>query len=248
MLKAFCPTRAGLTSIHAFATVLLLVTAVSGAGQGIFRKVPASESHITWKHNNAMSKDRFLPEMEPPGVAILDYNNDGRMDILIVNTGESRFFHPKERLPHALYRNNGNGTFTDVTEAAGITVNIFGMGVVAGDYDGDGFQDVLITGYDRVVLYHNKGNGAFEDVTTKSGIDARGWSTAGVWFDYNNDGNLDLFISQFVDYSSLKVCGIENSYGGKIEGVGMDQTFYCIPRIFDPTTSYLFRNDRGGRF
>jgi hypothetical protein len=234
--------------VRAVASILLLVTGVSGAGEGTFRKVPASESHITWKHNNAMSKDRFLPETEAPGVAILDYNNDGRMDILVVNSGEAEFFHPKERLYHALYRNNANGTFTDVTEAAGITVNIFGMGIATGDYDGDGFQDVLITGYDRVVLYHNKGDGTFEDVTTKSGIHAPGWTTAGVWFDYNNDGKLDLFVSQFVDYSSLKVCGIENSYGGKMQGVGMDQTFYCIPRLFDPTPSYLFRNDGGGRF
>jgi hypothetical protein len=248
VLTAFCTTRAWLTSIHTVATVLLLATGVSGASQGTFRKVPASESHITWKHNNAMSKDRFLPEIEPPGVAIFDYDNDGWMDILIVNSGEAEFFHPKERLHHALYRNNGNGTFTDVTEAAGIVVNIFGMGVATGDYDSDGFQDVLITGYGRVVLYHNEGNGTFQDITTKSGIHAPGWSTAGVWFDYNNDGKLDLFVSQFVDYSSLKVCGIENSYGGKMQGVGMDQTFYCIPRIFDPTTSYLFRNEGGGHF
>jgi hypothetical protein len=247
VLTVFCPTRVRLTFIQAVAS-LLLVTGLYAAGQVTYRKVSPSESHVTWKHNNAVSKNRFLPETEGPGVAILDYDKDGWMDILIVNSGETAFFHPKERLHHALYHNNGNGTFTDVTEAAGITANIFGMGVAAGDYDGDGFQDVLITGYDRVVLYHNKGNGTFEDATAKSGIHAPGWSTAGVWFDYNNDGKLDLFVSQFVDYSSLKVCGIDNSYGGKMEGVEMGQTFYCIPRIFDPTTSYLFRNDGGGRF
>lgn len=234
--------------IKLVSSLLLFLTGVTGAAQGTFRKVPPSESHITWKHDNAMSKERFLPETEPPGVAIFDYNNDGWMDILIVNSGESEFFHPKAPLPHALYRNKGNGTFTDVTEAAGITAPIFAMGAATGDYDGDGFQDLLITGYGRVVLYHNNGNGTFADVTTKSGVSAPGWSTAAVWFDFNNDGKLDLFVSQFVDYSSLKVCGIANSYGGDMKGVGADQTFYCIPRIFDPTASYLFRNDGGGRF
>jgi enediyne biosynthesis protein E4 len=227
---------------------VLLVTGASGGGQGTFRKVPPADSHITWKHDNAMSKERFLPETEPPGVAIFDYDNDGWMDILIVNSGEAEFFHPKEPLHHALYRNNGNGTFTDMTAAAGLTANIFGMGVATADYDGDGFMDVLITGYGRVILYHNNGNGTFTDVTSKSRISAPGWSTAAVWFDFDNDGKLDLFVSQFVDYTNLKVCGIDNSYGGKMEGVRTDATFYCIPRIFEPTTSYLFRNDGGGSF
>src|SRR4029077_5855844 len=98
------------------------------------------------------------------------------------------------------------------------------------------------TGWGRVVLYHNNGNGTFTDATIRSGIKVPGWSTAAVWFDYNNDGRLDLFVSQFVDCSSLKICGIANSYGGNREGVSAKQNFYCIPRIFEPTASYLFRN------
>lgn len=213
-----------------------------------FREIPASESKIYWVHDNAKSTERYLPETEPPGVAIFDYNNDGWMDILLVNSGESDFFHPAKPLKHGLYRNNGDGTFTDVTEQAAITANIFAMGIAIGDYDGDGFQDIFITGYGRSVLYHNNGNGTFTDVTAESGIRTPGWTTAAVWFDFNNDGKLDLFVSQFVNYSSLKICGIANSYGGNMAGVSANQTFYCIPRVFEPTPSYLFRNDGGGRF
>jgi hypothetical protein len=233
-----------------FFTSLLMaaLTALLHFGSATFRAASPNETGITWVHDNGQSENRYLPETEPPGVAIFDYNNDGLMDILIVNSGDSGFFHPKIPLHHALLRNNGDGTFTDVTEAAGLTADIFGMGVAIGDYDGDGFQDVLITGYGKVVLYHNNGNGTFTDVTAQSGIKAPGWTTAAVWFDYNNDGRLDLFISQFVDYSSLRVCGIADSYGGNMEGVAGSQTFYCIPRIFEPTPSYLFRNDGGGHF
>jgi hypothetical protein len=117
-----------------------------------------------------MSPSRYLPETEPPGVAIFDYNNDGNMDLLLVNTGTSAFNHPTRPHPHALYRNNGDGTFTDVTEQAGITADLFAMGVAIGDYDGDGYPDIFITGYDKCVLYHNNGNGTFTDVTAASGI------------------------------------------------------------------------------
>jgi hypothetical protein len=213
-----------------------------------FRGVDPRQSGVTWVHDNAMSENRYLPETEPPGVAIFDYNNDGWMDLFLVNTGESAFFHPTTPHPHALYRNNGDGTFTDVTEKAGITANLFGMGAEAGDYDGDGFQDLFITGYEKCVLYHNKGNGTFEDVTEASGIKPPGWSTTAVWFDYDNDGKLDLIVAQFVDYSKLRSCGAADSYGGKIEGAANQQRFYCAPRIFRPTPSHLYHNDGGGKF
>src|SRR5947208_16697451 len=118
-----------------------LLAAPAPSPQVTFRQAPPSESGITWVHTNARSEHRYLPETEPPGVAIFDYNNDGLMDLLLVNTGESSFFHPHIRHHHALYRNNGDGTFTDLTQKAGITANLFGMGVAIGDYDGDGYQD-----------------------------------------------------------------------------------------------------------
>ena len=121
-----------------------LLAAQAPSPQVTFRQVPPSESGITWVHTNARSEHRYLPETIPPGVAIFDYNSDGLMDILLVNTGESAFFHPAKPLRPALYRNNGNGTFTDVTEKAGLTANFFGMGVAVADYDGDGYADVFL--------------------------------------------------------------------------------------------------------
>ena len=228
--------------------LISLLTATLPIPAVTFREVSRKESGVTWVHNNARSDRHYLPEAFTPGVAIFDYNNDGWMDLLFVNSGEAPFFHPAHPMPYALYRNNGNGTFTDVTEQAGIHPNLFGMGVAVGDYDGDGYEDLFITGYGRSILYHNNRNGTFTDVTVKSGINAPGWSTSALWFDYDNDGKLDLFVGQFVDYSSLKVCGIENSYGGKMEGVPDNETFYCIPAIFPPTSSHLYHNDGNGHF
>ena len=223
--------------------------ALSWAPESVtFRESDPKQSGVTWVHDNAMSPQRYLPETEPPGVAIFDYNNDGQMDLLMVNTGDSTFNHPTAPRHHALYRNNGNGTFTDVTEKAGITSNLFAMGVAIGDYDRDGYQDVFITGYEKCVLYHNNGDGTFSDVTSESGIRPPGWSSTAVWFDYDNDGKLDLYVSQFVDYSSLRTCGQADSYGGKLETAAAEQRFYCAPRIFPPTASHLYRNEGGGKF
>jgi len=225
-----------------------LTSSPSNPAPVTFRRALPGETGITWVHTNAHSAERYLPETIPPGVAILDYNNDGLMDILLVNTGESVFFHPDKPLRLALYRNNGDGTFTDVTEKAGLTANLFGMGAAIGDYDGDGYPDIFLTGYGRSILYHNNGDGTFTDVTAQSGIDAPGWSTSAVWFDYNNDGKLDLFVVQFVDYSSLRSCGSANAYAGTTQGALENQRYYCIPRVFDPMPSHLYRNDGGGHF
>ncbi|MCU1276002.1 MAG: hypothetical protein JWO48_3433 [Bryobacterales bacterium] len=221
---------------------------IAASDRVTFRQAMPDKTGIGWSHVNARSDHRYLPETIPPGVAILDYNNDGWMDILFVNTGESTFFHPKAPLSSALYRNNRDGTFTNVTAEAGLKANFFGMGVAVADYDSDGYQDVLLTGYGRCILYHNNGNGTFTDVTTQSGISPPGWSTSALWFDYNNDGRLDLFVAQFVDYTSLKSCGSANAYGGKVEGGPETQIYYCIPRVFDPMPSHLYRNDGGGHF
>jgi enediyne biosynthesis protein E4 len=203
----------------------------------LFREVPPTESGITWIHHNGFSPQHYLPESTGPGVAIFDYNNDGLMDILLVDSGTSVFYKPEVRLHPVLYRNNGNGTFTDVSQEAGLSTDLYGQGVAVADYDGDGYEDVFITGYGKCVLYHNNGNGTFTDVTAASGIAPTQWGSSAVWIDYDNDGKLDLFIGEFADYSSLRVCSAAESYGA--EAGGTQSAYYCTPKIFKPMPSEL---------
>ena len=205
-----------------------------------FEEVPAKQSGITWVHNNAHSPDHYLPETVGAGCAFLDYDNDGWMDIYLVNSGASDFYTPTTPLKNALYHNNHDGTFTDVTDKAGVAGGNFGMGVAVGDYDGDGWPDLYITSYGRNILYHNNRNGTFTDVTEKAGVAAPGWSTCAVWFDYDNDGKLDLFVSSFVYYQkSLNILCTDET---------MSQLYYCVPRVFKPRPSHLFHNNGNGTF
>ncbi len=187
-----------------------------------------------------MSDGRYLPETCGSGCAFIDFDNDGWMDIYLVNSGPADFYSPKTPLRNALYRNNRDGTFTDVTENAGVPGGTFGMGAAVGDYDNDGHPDLFVTAYGKCTLYHNNGNGTFSDVTRQAGLEAPGWTTSAVWFDYDNDGRLDLFLCSFVDFS-LKtnvLCG-DNKLGRR---------YYCIPRLFKPTPSLLFHNNGDGTF
>lgn len=209
----------------------------------LFIQVPSSQSKITWVHDNGHSEMRHLPETCGGGGLLFDFDNDGWLDIYLVNSGPSDFFTPKTRIRNALYRNNHDGTFIDVTEKAGVAcgkMGHFGMGAAAGDFDGDGWQDLYVTNYGRNVLFRNNGNGTFTDVTDKTGVAAPNWSTCAVWFDYDNDARLDLFVSSFVDYSSNgKIfCG-DNRIGKR---------YYCVPRVFKPRSSFLFHNEGGGKF
>jgi enediyne biosynthesis protein E4 len=210
------------------------------APSSIFQDIPPARSGIAWTHENAMSAERYLPETLGPGCAFLDFDNDGWMDIYLVNSGPSEFFHPKQPLRNALYRNNRDGTFTDVTELAGVQGGTFGMGVAVGDFNNDGYPDLFVTACGRAILYRNNGNGTFTDVTRRSGIDISGWTTSAVWFDFDNDGRLDLFVCSFVRYLPED----RQSCGGNEAG----QKYYCVPRAFHPTVSYLFRNNGDGTF
>jgi hypothetical protein len=205
-----------------------------------FEIIPASKSGISWAHVNGRSPMAHLPETVGAGCAFLDYDNDGWMDIYLVNSGKCDFYDPGKPLRNALYHNNRDGTFSDVTEKAGVTGNAYGMGVAVGDYDGDGFPDLYVTQYPHSILYHNNGDGTFTDVTAKAGVAAPGWATSAVWFDYDNDGRLDLFVCHFVDYSKekLKFCG----------NVLTGERVYCIPTIYDPMPCWLFRNNGDGTF
>ncbi|MDQ2900062.1 MAG: VCBS repeat-containing protein, partial [Acidobacteriota bacterium] len=153
------------------------------------------------------------------GVALLDYNNDGLLDIFFVNGGKLDDpvkapvdFHRRDpAFWNGLYRQNPDGTFTDVTESAGLAnaPNSYGMGVAVGDYDNDGFPDLYVTNYGRNTLYRNNGNGTFTDVTDRAGVAAGGWSASAGFFDYDNDGRLDLFVTRYLDWDITRniLCG-----------------------------------------
>jgi len=213
---------------------------VGGTPAPLFEEIPPAASGITWIHDNAMSEARYLPEALGPGCAFLDYDNDGWMDIYLVNSGACDFFKPAKPLRNALYKNNRDGTFTDVTEKAGVAGGTFGMGVAVGDYDNDGWPDIFVTSYGACILYRNNRDGTFTDVTKKAGLETPGFTTSAVWFDYDNDGKLDLFVCSFVNYAPTehRSCG-DNSLG---------KHYYCIPRFFKPTASFLYHNNGDGTF
>jgi hypothetical protein len=210
------------------------------APQFPFEEILPEKSGIRWVHSNGKSPEKYLPETSGAGCAFLDYDNDGWMDIYLVNSGKCDFFTPNPPLRNALYRNNRDGTFTDVTEKAGVAAGGFGQGVAVADYDGDGFSDLYVTQYGRSILYHNNGDGTFSDVTEKAGVAAPGWASSAVWFDYDNDGRLDLFVGRFVDFSKElnKPCGIHDD----------GRHHYCIPKIYSPMPSWLFHNNGDGTF
>src|SRR5262245_5474106 len=169
-----------------------------------FDTIPATKSGVTFIHNNALSPTRYQPESMGPGVAIFDYDNDGWMDLYFVNSGPSDFFRPERTLRNALYRNNRDGTFKDVTEKAKVSGRDFGLGVAAADYDGDGWTDLFVTTYGENILYRNNGDGTFADVTKLAGLSAHGLWTTAVWFDYDHDGALDLFVGHFIRYDKSR--------------------------------------------
>ena len=203
-----------------------------------FEEIPASASGIRWRHVAGLTPQMYMPESLGAGCAFFDYDNDGWMDIYLVNSGKCDFYDPPKPLRNALYHNNRDGTFTDVTERAGVAGTAYGMGVAVGDYDGDGFPDLYVTQYPRNVLYHNNGDGTFTDVTEKAGVVAPGWTTSAVWFDYDNDGRLDLFVCGFLDFAREKniYCGTPTHHA------------YCMPTVYPGTPSRLFRNKGDGTF
>src|SRR6184192_2188989 len=205
-----------------------------------FEQIPPSVSRITWVHRNGRSAEMFLPETTGAGCAFLDYDYDGWMDVYLVNSGRCDFYDPQPPLRNALYHNNRDGTFTDVTGKAGVAAGGYGMGVAVGDYNGDGFSDLYVTQYGRSILYRNNGDGTFTDVTDKAGVAAPGWSSSAVWFDYDNDGKLDLFVCRFVEFSKTNSKDCRSGEDAK--------RGYCIPRVYRPTASWLFHNNGNGTF
>jgi enediyne biosynthesis protein E4 len=199
-------------------------------------------------HNSPTSR-KYLIETMPGGIAFLDYNNDGLLDIFLVNGGQVKDpmlppFHFDRHDPaywNRLYRQNNDGSFTDVTEKAGLGSagdTNYGMGVAVGDYDNDGFPDLYVTNYGKNILYHNNGDGTFTDVTAKAGVAAGGWSVSAGFFDYDNDGKLDLFVTRYLDWSpqTSKTCGTPAD------------PMYCPPGEFPAVSNILFHNRGDGTF
>ncbi len=197
---------------------------------------------------NSPTPQKYLIETMPGGVALLDYNNDGLLDIFLVNGGRvtspmttpENFDRKNPRYWNRLYRQNKDGSFTDVTEQAGLANagdGNYGMGVAVGDYDNDGFPDLYVTSYGKNILYHNNGDGTFTDVTAKAGVAAGGWSVSAGFFDYDNDGKLDLFVTRYMEWDTKhsKTCGGE-------------WHTYCPPEEFPATTSILYHNNGDGTF
>jgi len=187
---------------------------------------------ITWSQFSGESPDRFLIETMGGGVAFLDFDHDGLLDIFLVNGGETP--RGKSAIPvrNALYRNLGNGKFEDVAARAGVDrIPSYGMGVAVADFDNDGFPDLYVTGYPASVLFHNNGNGTFTDVTDKAGVKNPGrWAASAAWFDYDRDGFLDLVVTNYVQFSfdSPKKCEVNGmrSYCEQVAYQGMPLTLY----------------------
>ncbi|HKW65101.1 MAG TPA: CRTAC1 family protein [Candidatus Acidoferrum sp.] len=197
---------------------------------------------IHFHHERAASDQKLYLETMGAGVAWLDYNQDGFLDAFFVNSGYTPFFHPAKPPQPALYRSNGDGTFTDVTQKAGISADgTFFFGVAVADFDNDGYPDLYMTGYRHSVLYHNNRDGTFTDVTAKAGVgDDGAWATAAGWFDYDRDGKLDLLVTNYVqfDVDHPVSCG-ENKPGFRA---------YCHPDSFSGTSARLYHNNGNGTF
>jgi enediyne biosynthesis protein E4 len=197
------------------------------------------DAGIDFQHNSGAFGKKYLPETLGSGCAFLDYDNDGWLDILLVN-GMDWSGHQCERSTMKLYRNNRNGTFTNVTHQAGLDIEMYGIGVAVGDYDNDGSADIFITCYGQSRLFHNNGDGTFADVTKRVGLDGyTSLSTSALWFDYDHDGRLDLLVANYVRWSPEK--DIYCSLDGKTKS-------YCTPEAYPGTTCWLFRNRGDGTF
>ncbi len=218
----------------------------------LFREV-AEEVGLKFHHFTGATGEFYMPEIMGSGVALFDYDNDGDLDVYLI---QGATFDPAQDPRHAkfpspagwkpanrLFRNllseTGKLQFVDVTEQAGVGHVGYGMGVAVGDYDNDGFQDLYVTNFGRNVLYHNNGDGTFTDVTAKAGVDDPRWSTSAAWVDYDRDGRLDLFVANYLDFTVK---------GNKHCFAPTGERDYCTPKMYQPVPARLFHNRGDGTF
>lgn len=215
----------------------------------IFRDI-AAEVGLNFHHFNGATGQYYMPEIMGAGVALFDYDNDGDLDVYLIqgtrldDRGKLLFppppgWKPGNRLFRNMLAETGKLHFIDVTEQAGVGHVGYGMGVAVGDYDNDGFQDLYVTNFGHNVLYHNNGDGTFTDATRDAGVDDARWSTCAAWFDYDGDGLLDLFVGNYVDFT---VRGNKQCYGP------LGDLDYCTPKAYQAVPSRLFRNLGNGKF
>jgi hypothetical protein len=232
-------------------TIVLSIAVLASAQSGL--RSPqfvdaTSRSRVRFVTKASHTTEKYLIETMGAGVAVLDFDGDGWMDLFFVNGAKLQGPMPPGAEPdkhepaywNRLYRNNRDGTFSDVTERAGLTGSGYGMGVAAGDYDNDGNVDLYVTAYGHNTLYHNNGDGTFTDVTLKAGVAGAGWSTSAGFFDYDRDGLLDLAVVRYLqwDFSMDIWCGDRRA----------NLRAFCHPDVFQPATYLLFHNNGDGTF
>jgi len=234
----------GFTALGAAFALAAAVTVADNGSAGpaastvTFRDV-TQQSGIRFVHNSGAFGKKFLPETLGPGVAFIDYDNDGWPDIFLVN-GMDWPGHAQKHTTPKLYHNNHDGTFTDVTHKAGLDVEMYGMGVAVGDYDNDGFDDLFVTALGQSRLFHNNGNGTFADVTQKAGLSGlRELSTSAAWVDYDKDGRLDLVVGNYVQWTQ------ESDLYCTLDGKSKS---YCTPESYKGTAARLWHNRGDGTF
>jgi len=236
------PLLAALCSLLALKTLPAQSPKKSGPPISVKFTDIRKQAGITFLQDSTQTEEKLYLETMGTGVAWLDYDQDGLMDLYLVQSGPTEFYKPDHPLRSALYHNNGDGTFTDATEKAGVAAeNHYGQGVAVGDYDNDGYPDLYVTGYGSAILYHNNGDGTFADVTKKAGVaDEGNWSTSAAWIDYDKDGYLDLVVTNYIDWSPKNNlwCG-EHRPGYRS---------YCHPGNYKGQHTKLYHNNHDGTF
>jgi hypothetical protein len=213
------------------------LVSVASAAPGVTFADVTAKAGITFTHNAGKTGKKFLPETLGAGAAFFDADGDGWQDLLLVN---GRDWQPRgRRTPHALYRNTGKGTFTNITAGSGLDVEMYGMGVAVADYDNDGRDDVYITALEGDRLFHNEGGGRFRDVTKAAGIVNASFGTSAAWLDYDRDGQVDVFVANYVQWTP------QNDLWCSLDGASKS---YCTPESYKGVPSKLYRNLGGGKF